>query len=94
MPSPGNGCHVVSGEHPRDPGPQGRPLEPAILTLLEDPVHLSLVQLQLVTLLGLVGIERQVPAGKAWGQCQWEPSWGTGDWPAFPGGGCLWRNPT
>lgn len=64
MPSPGDRRHVVSWEHPREPGPQGRALEPAVLALLKDTVHLALAQFQLVTLLGLVGVERQVPAGR------------------------------
>lgn len=54
--SPGGRRHVVSWEHPRKASPQGCPLEPAILTLLKDTVHLTLAQLQLVILLGLVGI--------------------------------------
>lgn len=63
--SPGGRRHVVSREHAREPSPQRCPLEPAILTLLKDTVHLALAQLQLVILLGLVGIERQVPAGRS-----------------------------
>lgn len=62
--SPGSRSHIVSWEHPREPRPQGCALEPAVLTLLQDIVHLALAQLQLVTLLGLVGVERQVPAGR------------------------------
>lgn len=63
MTSPGSGHHVVPRKHPREPSLQGCALEPAILTLLKDMVHLTLAQLQLIILLGLVGIERQVPAG-------------------------------
>lgn len=62
--SPGSRSHIVSWEHPREPRPQGCALEPAILTLLQDIVHLAFVQLQLVILLGLVGVECQVPADK------------------------------
>lgn len=63
--SPGGRRHVVSWEHAREPSPQGCPLEPAILTFLKDTVHLPLAQLQLVVLLGLVGVERQVSAGRS-----------------------------
>lgn len=64
MTSPGSRSHIVSWEHPREPRPQGRALEPTVLTLLQDTVHLALAQLQLITLLGLVGVKRQVPAGR------------------------------
>lgn len=62
--SPGDGCHIVAREHARESGAQGRALEPAVPTLLQDTVCVALAQLQLVTLLGLVGVERQVPVGK------------------------------
>lgn len=60
--SPGDGRHVVPREHAREPRPQRCALEPAIPTLLQHAVRVALAQLQLVALLGLVGIERQVPA--------------------------------
>ena len=62
--SPGDGCHIVAREHARESGAQGRALEPAVPTLLQDTVCVALAQLQFVTLLGLVGVERQVPVGK------------------------------
>lgn len=62
--SPGSRRHVIPRKHPGEPRSQGRALEPAVLALLEDAVGLPLAQLQLVVLLGLVGVERQVPAGR------------------------------
>lgn len=62
--SPGNRCHIVPWEDPRHAAPQRRPLEPAILALLNDPVHLALAELQLIVLLGLVGVQGQVAAGR------------------------------
>lgn len=62
--SPGNRCHIVPWEDPRHAAPQRRPLEPAILALLNDPVHLALAELQLIILLGLVRIQGQVAVGR------------------------------
>lgn len=55
--SPGNGSHVVAWEDAGHPTPQRRPLEPAVLALLNDPVHLTFAELQLVVLLRLVGVQ-------------------------------------
>lgn len=55
--SPWNGCHVVAWEDPGHATPQRRALEPAVLALLNDAVHLPFAQLQLVVLLRLVGIQ-------------------------------------
>ena len=60
--SPGDGGDVVPGEDTRGAGPQRGALEPAVLALLRHAVHLPLPQLQLIGLLGLVGIEGQVAA--------------------------------
>lgn len=63
-PSPGNRCHVVPWEDPGHAAPQGRALEPAVLALLDDPVHLAFAELQLVVLLRLVGVQGQVAVGR------------------------------
>lgn len=63
-PSPGNRCHVVPWEDPGHAAPQGRALEPAVLALLDDPVHLAFAELQLIVLLRLVGVQGQVAVGR------------------------------
>lgn len=55
--SPWNRCHVVAWEDTRHATPQRRALEPAVLALLNDPVHLPFAELQLIVLLRLVGIQ-------------------------------------
>lgn len=64
--SPWNRCHVVAWEDTRHATPQRRALEPAVLALLNDPVHLPFAQLQLVVLLRLVGIQGQVAVGRGY----------------------------
>lgn len=55
--SPGNRSHVVAWEDAGHSAPQRCPLEPAVLALLNDPVHLTFAELQLVILLRLVGVQ-------------------------------------
>lgn len=55
--SPWDRGHVVAWEDTGHATPQRRALEPAVLALLNDPVHLAFAELQLIVLLGLVGIQ-------------------------------------